>query len=84
MKLKNLITIIILSMLNLVCGLLLTILVLPDKIPFLLDFNEQIINLCSKWVMLSASILPILFVITGLITKNNKLKFFMNMLFILV
>ena len=83
MKLKNLITLIIIAMINLVGGILLTVFVLPNNIPFLFDHSEKIVNFCPKWIMLIPCILPTIFVVLSLATKNNKVKFFMNMLFIL-
>ena len=79
---KTKITFTFLGLANFIATLLLTIFLLPDKIPVELDIYEKITNFSSKWIMLSACIIPTIFVILILTLKNKKAIFALKMFFV--
>lgn len=60
----------------------LTILILPNQIPIVFNFNEKIVAVGSKWLMFLSAIVPTIVGIIALKIKNHvNLKFWLVVLF---
>ena len=75
MKKNKIIPIIIACFNTLICSLLL-IFCIPNEIPLLAGIHDEIILLGSKWWLLLGIILPLVFMIFLLKTKNNYTRLF--------
>ncbi len=62
----------ILGLTNLVVGTLLTIFVVPNQIPILFDFNEKIVYLTTKWILLILCIVPMILSIIVCSSKKHR------------
>lgn len=79
-KIKDNIGILALSAINLIVGTLLIIFAFPKSIPTLFDFNENIIYMGSKWLMILSLVIPTTFCMLAIFLKNSKLKKFFKAL----
>lgn len=70
-----------LGALHLILCTLLTILLLKPTIPLAYNFNEEIVRVGSKWVMLLTGIIPCFFVVASLFAKNRPALFWCKFLF---
>lgn len=61
-----------LGIINLVLTLCLTIFCVPNLVPLIINFNEEIIVLCSKWVLVINIILPLTFSVLSIIFSKRK------------
>ena len=59
----------------------LTIFALPDNIPTVINFNQTISKLGSKWIMFLCAIIPTIVGAVILAIKNRDLKFWLTILF---
>lgn len=59
----------------------LTIFALPDNIPVIIDFNQTISKLGSKWIMFLCAIIPTIVGAVILAIKNKDAKFWLTVLF---
>lgn len=82
MNKKQKILILVLSAINLIVGVLLTIFLIPNKIPVLLEPNEKILKLGTKWLIMCAAIIPAVFAFLSCIFKNQRLSGFFKSIFI--
>lgn len=80
---KNKIIFAFLGILNFIFTLFLTIFVLPEKVPFLVNTNEIIISQITKWIMLLSCFVPSILAIIILINKDKKVQFFLKIALIL-
>ncbi len=83
MKLKNKIIFISLGIINFAVYLSLLITMIPNQIPILFNFNEEVSLLTTKWVLILSVIIPLLLAIAICLTnKMPKLSFFLKILFV--
>lgn len=75
---KEKILICVIAITNLIATSLLTILFLPNKIPFLLNAHEIIISKITKWIMLLSGLLPSIFAAITLFSKSKKTQFLLK------
>ena len=80
---KNSIFILIIGIVNFALCFCLTYFCVPTQIPIIVDFNEKIILLCSKWILIVNMILPLAVAIIIIVLKN-KLSFALKTLFVVL
>lgn len=81
---KNNLIILSLSFVNFATIFILTLLVIPEQIPYFVDINEKIILLGSKWILFASATAPIIIAFLSLIFSDNKTAVFcLNELFTL-
>ena len=81
---KNIIIFTTFAIFTIICCLALLIFCVPNQIPTLLNFNETIAALGSKWLMLiGLSALLVIFVIAILIKNKNLQTFFKSLFFVI-
>lgn len=84
MKLKNKLFLTILAVISFAIYLCLLILVVPNKIPLLFDFDETVTAISTKWILIIPALFPIIFSMLSIIfCKRKKLKFCFLTLFTL-
>lgn len=74
---------IILGASNLILCTLLTIFVLDSKVPVLFNFNEEIVAMGPKWIMLLAGIIPCIFALLTFFMRTKPSQFIFKFLFII-
>lgn len=73
---KNNIFILSIGIINFVATLLLTVFCVPSQIPLIVNLNEEIVVLCSKWLLAINFTLPIIFSVLAIsFSKNKDLSF---------
>ena len=73
---KNNVFTLSLGIINLVAALLLTIFCVPAQIPIIVNIKEEIVLLCSKWLLVVNIALPIIFSILAVVfSKKQSLSF---------
>lgn len=78
---KNNIFTLSLGIINLAVTLCLLIFCVPEQIPLLVNLNEEIIVLCSKWILVINVSFPIIFSILSIIlSKRKNLSFLFKVL----
>lgn len=73
-KIRDNIGILLLSAINLVVGILLIIFAFPNNIPTLFNFNEKIVCMGSKWLMILSLVIPTTFCLLAIFLQNSKIK----------
>ncbi len=78
---KNNIFALIVGIINTILTLCLTIFCVPNNIPLIANFNEKIILLCSKWLLVINIALPLIFAVLSIIfSKRKNLSFLFKLL----
>ena len=81
---KNKIIPIVIASLNFAICLSLLIFLIPNKVPLISGLRDEVVVMGSKWWLISGVILPIVFMILSLLTKDNLKRLIFTELIIFV
>lgn len=81
---RNKIIPIVIATLNLVICLSLLIFLVPNNIPLLSGIRDEIIVIGSKWWLISGIVLPLIFMVFAILTKNDLTRLLFTELIIFV
>lgn len=81
---RNKIIPIVIASLNLVICLSLLIFLVPNKVPLLSGISDEIIVISSKWWLVAGLVLPLVFMVFTLTTKNELTRLLFTELIIFV